>query len=227
MRELTDYAKTSNTVQFLLNRLIDTSTSHEVYAESFYLLGKALTEVINNRYDLTKSKVMLACSSEDADWLSKGILDNIDSSLLSLAVFWNLRINPFEQKRLAIAPIVKSYVEDATEVDFLIVCKSIIYTSCVVRTNLTFLIEKVNPKKIVVTAPVLFKQAEETLKNEFDKDIADKFEFIYFAKDDEVNDNDEVLPGIGGSIYQRLGLGDAIQKNRYIPSIVKERRTRH
>jgi hypothetical protein len=94
----------------------------------------------------------------------------------------------------------------------------------VVRTNLTYLIEKINPSRILIAAPVIFSGAEPSLKNEFPAPISEKFEFIFFAKDDEVNKQGEVIPGIGGSVYNRLGLSDSVNKNKFIPEIVKRRR---
>jgi uracil phosphoribosyltransferase len=170
--------------------------------------------------------IMLACSSEDADWLSKGILDQLkDQDIeIKLAVFWNLRVNPADNQELAIAPIVKSYIEKIDKVDYLIICKSIISSSCVVRTNITSLIETIDPLKICIASPVLYEQAIPNLMSEFPSQVSEKFEFFYFAVDDELNNRQEVVPGIGGSVYKRLGLEDSLAKNKYIPSIVKERR---
>jgi hypothetical protein len=226
MRQLTPYAQSSKMVNALLTSLIDESTDEKGYAASFYELGKALLSVTLQRFALTSGKVMLACSSEDADWLSKGILDQLGENNIDakLAVFWNLRVNLNNDADLSIAPITKSYIEPADKVDYLIICKSIISSSCVVRTNLTYIIETINPIKILIVSPVLFKQAIPNLKDEFPITISNKFEFIYFAEDDELNESNEVVPGIGGSVYKRLGLEDSINKNKYIPNIVKERR---
>ena len=43
------------------------------------------------------------------------------------------------------------------------------------------------------------------------------------AVDDEEKAG-EVVPGIGGIIYDRIGLGGIKNKNSYIPNIVKRRR---
>jgi len=75
MRQLTTYAQDSDQVRALLEKLVDKQTSEKEYAASFYELGKALMTVLFQKVSLANSKVMLACSSEDADWLSKGILD--------------------------------------------------------------------------------------------------------------------------------------------------------
>lgn len=70
---------------------------------------------------------------------------------------------------------------------------------------------------------MVYKDAESNLRDEFPKDYADKFEFIYFAKDD-VREGSTVKPGIGGFITQRLGLGtDMKANNRYIPELVQQR----
>ncbi len=54
---------------------------------------------------------------------------------------------------------------------------------------------------------------------EFPDEINSKFHFITFAIDDE-RVNNEVIPGIGGMVYLRLGLGNMEEKNHYIPEMV-------
>ncbi len=230
MRHLSQYAQHSAGVKLLLELLSDPDTGAEEYAHAFYQLGGALSDFIWASQKLSpNTSITLACSSEDADWLSKGMLDNLEQHIakINLAVFWNTRTDAFENKDYPVAPIVKTYIESLEDVDILIICKSIINTSCVVKTNLTYLIERINPKKIFIASPVLFEQAIPNLKNEFTAHINSKFEFFYFAEDDEVSPDGEVIPGIGGSVYQRLGLEDSRQKNKYIPGIVKVRRATH
>jgi hypothetical protein len=70
----------------------------------------------------------------------------------------------------------------------------------------------------------MFFSAETALSAEFEDSISSKFKFIYFAIDDKVNSSGEVLPGIGGEIYGRLGLENSDRKNKYIPELVKVRR---
>lgn len=224
MRELSPFAEKSTAVQHLLDQLSNSATTHDNYRNAFYKLGTILSTAIGESFDLSNSQVTIACSSEDADWLTKGIMDNLTTTRTSLAVFWNLRAHPFDQKDISIAPIIKSYIEETTNPEYLIIVKSIIYTSCVIRTNLTHLIEHLKPRKIIIASPVMFVNAEEALKAEFPKDISDKFSFLCFATDDEVNAAGEVIPGVGGSVYERLGIGTSDTKNKYVPNIVKARR---
>ncbi|RFM27348.1 hypothetical protein [Deminuibacter soli] len=229
MRKLSSYAAQSAGVRTLLDKLADNNTGIDEYKASFYELGVALSSVIwETQHLLPNLKVTLACSSEDADWLSKGILDDFKrhKTDINLAVFWNSRTNPFEDTNYTVAPITKFYIEPYEEVDLLIICKSIISTSCVIRTNLNYLIERIEPKKIFIASPVLLANSIGKLKNEFPQEISDKFDFFYFAEDQDLNDKGEVVPGIGGSVYQRLGLVDSLAKNKYIPEIVRERRER-
>lgn len=221
MRELSTYAVDSAFIKFLLAQIADITTSSAEYDAAFYSLGQELAKVINGEFDLNEKAVQIACSSEDADLLSRGLIESLEAKSKSLAVFWNMRQtvpNTNEQ----IAPIVQAYIEPINA-DVLIICKSIIFTSCVVRANLTSLIQNCTPKAIIIAAPVIFRGAEKALKNEFPKEIANRFEFVFFARDSEVNSNHEIVPGIGGSIYQRLGLGDSISKNKYMPEVVKQR----
>ena len=46
-----------------------------------------------------------------------------------------------------------------------------------------------------------------------------RFHFATFAIDDERVDG-EVIPGVGGMVYPRLGLGNMEEKNHYIPEMV-------
>jgi hypothetical protein len=161
--------------------------------------------------------------------LARGILNCLGNRLdkVAFAYFWNQRFSPFEVEELQVAPIIKKYQEPAEKrVNYLVVIKSIISGACVVRTNLVDLIQKIEPEKIFIVAPVIYYNAEEKLKNEFEKNIYDKFKFFYFAKDDERTSLGEVIPGIGGMVYERLGFQGQEEKNTYIPEIVKSRRAK-
>lgn len=208
----------------LLNKLIaGSSTSPNDYRTTFYLIGKELASVINT-LKTPLGSTMIACSSEDADWLARGVQEGLSVKDTSLAVFWNERHSFSEDKSIEFSPIVKSYIEDINNCQTLIIIKSIIVTSCVVKTQLSRLISDINPKQILIVAPVMHKDAEQLLRNEFPTSISNKFRFITLAIDDDINEKGEVVPGIGGMVYDRLGLGNAKNKNKYIPEIVKQRR---
>jgi len=70
----------------------------------------------------------------------------------------------------------------------------------------------------------MHKDAQEKLNREFPAIISDKFNYIYFAVDDEKDSDENLVPGIGGNVYQRLGFKDQNDKNKFIPKLVKERR---
>jgi len=226
MRKYTNVAKHDGEILHSFSLLIDKNSSSATYSKAMEKLGGKLAELINPRIK-DSNKIVFACSTEDADWLGKGIIDNLIIKDLSIAIFWNFRTHAMNDKNLVIAPIIKTYIEDIKSSDTVIICKSIIYTSCVVRTNLTYLINEINPLKIIIVSPVLFKSAEESLSKEFDQSISSIFEFVYFAVDDKVTPEGEVVPGIGGNIYNRLGFSDVENKNKYIPELVKDRREKH
>jgi len=94
----------------------------------------------------------------------------------------------------------------------------------VVKTNLTYLIQEMSPEVIFVVSPVIHSQAIGKLEREFPKAISEKFRYIYFAEDSEKLENGNLVPGIGGSVYQRLGFKDQEDKNRFTPNLVKTRR---
>ena len=108
--------------------------------------------------------------------------------------------------------------------DAFLVVKSIISSGCVVRTNISELVYDKKPARVLIVAPVVLSGTMEQIREEFPRPIADKFEFYWFAQDNKRKENGEVIPGIGGSVYERLGVGDSETKNNYIPEIVKKRR---
>lgn len=194
-----------------------------MFSYSFYLLGNALGELLNKKTHNEYGKTMLACASEDADWLSHGVLNSISQKEVALAVFWNERVTLDQKTKLEYSPIVKSYVEPINDCQTLILVKSIISTSCVVKTQLTRLVNRINPQVIYIVSPVMYKNAQANLLKEFPKSITDKFIFLTFAIDTVKDEKGRILPGIGGMVYPKLGLGDIHEKNKYMPALVKGR----
>lgn len=207
----------------LMHVLSDPHTSVGSYRDSFYQLGQALGHLLNQQTNNTFGMTMLACASEDTDWLASGVLESISQKKISLAVFWNERLSLDADNKIEYSPIIKSYIEPIENCDTLILVKSIISTSCVVKTQLTRLINDINPKQIFVVSPVMYKDAESNLKKEFPVEISSKFIFLTFAIDSVRDKQGRIIPGIGGMVYPKLGLGDIHEKNRYIPLLVKER----
>lgn len=193
------------------------------YRNTFYKIGKALGQMLNKKINGNYGNTMLACASEDADWLAHGVLDAISQKEVSLAVFWNERVTLDSETNLEYSPIIKSFVEEIEDCQTLILVKSIISTSCVVKTQLNRLINDISPEKIYIVAPVMYKDAEKSLKREFPANITEKFEFLTFAIDSERDKVHGIIPGVGGMVYPKLGLGDVHSKNRYMPEIVKKR----
>ncbi len=203
-----------------LDKLADSSTNVNDYSNALYLLGKELGNVLAKQ--ITDENICVACTVEDADFLAKGIIDSLSilHSDISLACFWNQR-----QQSISIAPIIKKYCEPTVNnANVLVIVKSIISGACVVKTNLTNLIQYIEPDSIFVVAPVMHTDTEKKLNREFPSAITKKFKYIYFAIDDERESNGNLIPGIGGNIYQRLGFKDQDDKNKFIPKLVKERR---
>ena len=217
-----------NTIS-LLDKLINAQTSSAEYSIAMYGLGNVFGKII---LSLAKDfgTIAIATTVEDADFLGKGIIDVLEQNgkKVGLTVFWNKRFKPNAENNLSIAPIIKEFREkNQDKSGLLVIIKSIIANSCVVRTNLTRLIEESNPNKIFIVAPVLLSGAIEHLKNEFDDDISRRFSYLYFAEDNEKTKDGMVLPGIGGDVYQRLGFKNQDDKNKFVPDIVKERRYKY
>lgn len=206
-----------------LNALADKGTNVNDYREAFRTLGVELGKVLASEYRTALADhTMLVCASEDADWLAAGVESGFGKGELKKSVYWNSRevIHTNEDgSKVEISPIEKAYEEAIDDCRLLVIVKSIISTSCVVKTQLTRLIGKITPDQIAILAPVMHKDSVPNLMREFPEEISSKFHFITFAVDDE-REGSEVVPGIGGMVYPRLGLGDMETKNRYIPEMV-------
>lgn len=212
----------------LLNLLISKDTAPDEYRLAMYYLGTELGRILAYRLSESAQKISLACTVEDADFLARGIIDRLSDSKkdLYVTVFWNKRFDAFENKALPLAPIIREFHDPGFDTaDVLIVVKSIIASACVVKTNLTRLIEQTNPKQIFIAAPVLLKGATENLEQEFPAQINRLFEYFFFAEDTDSKDG-MVEPGIGGEVYSRLGFSGQEGKNSFVPKLVKERRAR-
>jgi len=213
-------------VEQLLETLANKNVNPDQYKETMTKIGMNFGHFILSKINCRSSNIYLACTVEDADSLAKGILSKLENHQhkIGFACFWNKLFSPFDIEDLTVAPILRKYQEPAqNKVQYLILIKSIISDTCVVRTNLVNLIQKIEPEKIFIVAPVMYKNAEQKLKDEFDENIYSKFEFFYFAKDDERTAEGEVKPGIGGNVYFRLGFEGQDHKNEYVPEIVKMR----
>lgn len=214
-------------VRCMLDKLADKSTGVDDYRDAFNKLGVELGKVLASEIDgISSEEIMLVCASEDADWLAAGVESGIGKGDLKKSVYWSTRETVYKDENggtLEISPIVKAYEEPIENCRLLVVVKSIISSSCVVKTQLTRLIGKINPERIVIMAPVMYKDGVPNLKSEFPESVNSKFEFLAFAIDEDRLENGEVVPGIGGMVYPRLGLGDIAAKNSYIPEIVMRR----
>lgn len=206
----------------LLNDLLSSKENPSLYQEAMYKIGSHLAEKLAVDLDMSKSYCLVS-TVEDADYLTKGMLDTLKNDLykIYLACFWNDRKKVGGQ---SVAPIINSYLEPGYEqANELIVVKSIMAGSCVVKTNISTLISKVDPQKINVVAPVMYKDSQNSLEKEFPKKVSNLFRYWSLAEDQQLDDNQNVMPGIGGSVYELLGFKGKDDKNRYLPQIVKQR----
>ena len=214
-------------VRCMLDKLADKSTGVDDYRDAFNKLGVELGKVLASEIDgISSEEIMLVCASEDADWLAAGVESGIGKGDLKKSVYWSTRENVYKDENggtLEISPIVKAYEEPIENCRLLVVVKSVISSSCVVKTQLTRLIGNINPERIVIMAPVMYKDGVPNLMSEFPESVNSKFEFLAFAIDEDRLENGEVVPGIGGMVYPRLGLGDIAAKNSYIPETVMRR----
>ena len=210
-----------------LDALLDSSSSDPIpsYQQAMTELGRDLGRLLKGKIRSPES-TYVAFTVEDADFLAKGLIETLTEDgveLAGVACFWN-ESNTWAG--IKTTPIVKTYLEPATaSIETLIIVKAIISSACVVKTNLSKLIEQINPSAIHIAAPVMFQGSEDLLKDEFVDSISSKFHFFTFAVDDERLDDGIIVPGVGGSVYEKLGFDDNNNKNSYMPTTVKQRRS--
>ncbi|QBC43835.1 hypothetical protein [Iodobacter fluviatilis] len=204
-----------------LNALLDAASAPEAYRGAMVVLGRQLGDVLEREVS-EESTCLVASTAEDADFLAHGVLETLQIKHKNTltAVFWN---NHYSIPGGSVAPIVHKFLQPGYEkADSLIIVKSVISGSCVVRTNILALIEKlINIKHIYIVSPVMHSKSEQNLQEEFPEHISSLFKFIYFAKDSTKDADGEVKPGIGGQIYHLLGLSEQPAKSSFVPEVVK------
>jgi translation elongation factor EF-G len=227
MRTYTELGKTDHEAAVLVDGLPEVKDSPEAYRRQMFEIGRHLADGVLRSLRSSDANICVVCTVEDADFLARGLIQQLEDrgygNRVRLICLWNEKI---KEANVSLSPIVREYKEklDSKQIDFVIV-KSIISGACVVKTNLTKAISIAQPNQIFVAAPVLLIGAEDRLAHEFPVSISNKFEFVHFAVDTE-KDGENVIPGIGGSVYELLGLGDSKEKNKYVPKLIKERRAK-
>jgi uracil phosphoribosyltransferase len=205
-----------------LSLLTDRNTNSDTYQDTMFQLGLFMGKELAK--ELSSSEEYSVVSTvEDADFLTKGVIEGLKTKLSTvyLVCFWNDRSTVNGHN---ISPIYNKFIEDGTDkATSMIVVKSIMSGSCVVKTNITSLFESMKPKSIYVLAPVMHKDSKAKLEKEFPDSINKKFKYLSLAIDDHKTGSGEVIPGIGGSVYERLGFSGQADKNSYMPKVVSER----
>ncbi len=225
MRSETDFSRRDPSALQLVNKLSSLKGHSDQYRATMREIGSRLAASIFPYLPSSNRDICIVCSVEDADFLARGLIEQLASEgvlaeHIHLVCLWNDKIR---EGGVSLSPVIKQYKEYFPRESTIVIVKSIISGACVVKTNLSRAISFANPEKIFVAAPVMLEGAEDRLSHEFPPDISKKFKFVHFATDTEKNGED-VIPGIGGSVYELLGLGNAKEKNKYVPLIVKERR---
>ncbi|AQR66381.1 hypothetical protein BXU06_16010 [Aquaspirillum sp. LM1] len=204
-----------------LGNLLSFVDAPDSYTEEMHKLGMLLGKLLSEKIPST-TPCLLVATAEDADYLGRGIYDCLKQAHpTKAAVFWNNHYTI--PGGGSIAPVVHKFLEPGYEsAEVLIIAKSVISGSCVVRTNLLELIDTLSPQKIFIVSPVMYRQSEEWLRQEFPCAISEKFEFMVFATDAERTESGEVKPGIGGEVYPLLGLADQPARFGFMPKLVQE-----
>lgn len=223
MKERT-YSTTANDLaKQHLQGLLDCKNNPMSYRAHMQELGKLLAESFVSNLSQSE-KCLVISTAEDADFLQEGVKSVLNKNNLEtkIAVFWNHHYQlPTKD---SVAPIVHKFLEPGYEhSQNVIIVKSVMSGSCVVRTNLIAMLNQIkNAKRIFIVSPVIHKNSENSLIKEFPSEISSKFNFVYFAKDSQKDLNSgEVIPGIGGQVYELLGLEKQPALTSYMPKAVE------
>jgi len=214
---------TDDRAKALLDDLLKDNISVNDYQESMINIGNHLGERLKASISADK-KYCLIATAEDADFLVKGIIKSLKGQTkgIYLTCFWNERSTVNES---SVAPIYNTYFEPGyDDTDEFIVVKSIMSGSCVVKTNIAALYDKIRPTAIHVVAPVMHTQSEKKLRAEFPDKIANLIDFTFLAKDSQRDEiTHVVIPGIGGDVYTKLGFKNQQEKNAFFPEIIQKK----
>jgi hypothetical protein len=225
MRSETEFSRRDPTARSLIDSLISFQGNSEQYRSTMRTIGARLGASIFPMLPVGNKDICVVCSVEDADFLARGFIEQLTAEgilaeRVHLICFWNDQIR---ENGVSLSPVTKQYKEHFPRESTVVIVKSIISGACVVKTNLSRAISFTSAENVFVAAPVMLEGAQDKLSKEFPLKISEKFKFVHFVTDTE-KDGENVFPGIGGSVYELLGLGDFKQKNKYVPDIVKERR---
>lgn len=212
-----------------LNQLADQSTDPDTYNEALRQLGRKLGDRMASMVDLTGKTMLVAAGAEDVDSLGRGFIDAaVDHGAdVKLACLWMYRTTIHSPEPIEIAQITQEYLDPLPpRVDHFVVLKSIISSSCAVRTSLTRLLGTTEPQRIHVVSPVMLRGARRRLASEFPADLSNRFEYLVLAIDALKDESGNVVPGIGGSVYRRMGFSGQEDKNFHMPELVASRITR-
>ncbi|MFN5874291.1 MAG: hypothetical protein ACK44G_17485, partial [Aphanizomenon sp.] len=120
-------------IKILLQKLVD-AIEPVCYGSLMENLGQELGKTILSQVHGDCAKLYVAGTVEDADYLTKGIINRLEKKISSInfACFWNHRVSPFGIEDLSAAPILRKYFEPVDEsVDYLIVAESLMSDECV------------------------------------------------------------------------------------------------
>ena len=208
-----------------LNTLITDQIPIKEYQDAMFALGQELGSNLQIAQNQDK-QFLVVSTSEDADYLTSGFIDSLEERGINykIAVFWNHHYSL--KSGDSVAPIINSYIqEDVASCTKIVLLKSIISGSCVIRTNLLALLDSLNLEvieSISVAAPVMHVQSQKKLRKEFPDKICQKLEFLTFAIDSKKDEHGNVLDGIGGEVYPHLGFETqpALLQTGYMPKLV-------
>lgn len=188
--------------------------SPQAYQRELTRLGIELGRAVQAQLD-SKSSFAVVTAPEDADFLTRGLLQALPTERAHLVCYWTTRQGDN-------ASVHKEYVDPQMPkmIDTVIIAKSIISSGCIVRTNLEEFLTARKPKHIVIAAPVMLAQADAHLRAAFPSRISKRFDFVTFAIDSK-KEGAVVRPGVGGMVEKRLGLSGPLA-----PTIVREWRQR-
>lgn len=199
-----------------LRRAFDAARSSD-HHEALTVLGESLGEAVKKKMGPEPQPFALVSTPEDADHLVSGMLRAIGKSRARLVCYWSER-HAFKRDE-DVATVFQEYVDPRLRdgVNTVVIANSFIASGCIVRANLEKLLLRLDPRRIIIAAPVMLDGAEKRLRSSFPRPISSRFEFVTFGVDQKRNSK-IVDPAVGGMVEERLGY----KASRRLPRLVND-----
>jgi hypothetical protein len=179
------------------------------FQREMYECGRELGSIFLASNSAHPASVCVLTQAEDADGIAHGLITYLEEKGVRtrLVCLWN-RVERVYEEGISVAPILRNFREPGfQECEQLLAVQSSIGDGAVLKTNITYALQSLDPSKIHVLAPAMHKDTQVDLLSQFPADEMGRYEFHTFVYDDLlIRETGELVPGIGEVGCERYGL---------------------